>query len=70
MAANMGLVSGPQQECMSLMPQRVSVRDNLQNKKETLVSALADVQAAIDALDANPEMSNVLELLARAGARL
>jgi len=70
MAADMGLVRGPQQECMSIMPQRVSVRDNLQNKKDALVSALADVQEAIDAMDANPEVSNVLELLTRAGARL
>ena len=56
--------------CESLSPRKISVRENLQNRKDALTAALADVQAAIDALDANPEVSNVLELLARAGARL
>ena len=51
-------------------PRRTSVHETLQNKKETLTRALADVQAAIDALDANPEVSKVLELLARAGTRM
>ena len=51
-------------------PRRMTVRENLQNKKDTLTKALADVQAAIEALDANPEVSKVLELLARAGTRL
>jgi vacuolar-type H+-ATPase subunit E/Vma4 len=49
---------------------RPTVRDALENKKQSMTEALADVQAAIDALDANPEVSKVLELLARAGTRL
>ena len=53
-----------------VMPRQTSVRENLKNKKDELTTALADVQAAIDALDANPEVSKVLELLARAGTRL
>jgi len=46
------------------------VREALESKKNQLTTALADVDAAIAALDANPEVSKVLEVLARAGARL
>jgi len=63
-----GLVQEAQ--CESLMPRQVTVRENLENKRDKLRTSLADVDAALDALDANPEVSKVLELLARAGARL
>ena len=49
---------------------RPSVRETLQNKADDLTKKLADVQAAIAALDANPDVCKVLELLARAGTRL
>lgn len=49
---------------------RATVRENLQNRLGVLTKSLADVQAAIAALDANPEVGKVLELLTRAGARL
>lgn len=69
MASGMnGLVQEAQ--CESLMPRQVTVRENLENKRDKLRTSLADVDAALDALDANPEVSKVLELLARAGARL
>jgi len=67
MGTNIGLVSA---QCEQLMPRQMTVRENLQNKKDTLTAALADVDAALEALDANPEVSKVLELLAKAGARL
>ena len=60
--------SGMSEQCV--MPRQMSVRENLQNKKDTLTAALSDVQAALDALDAYPVVSKVLELLAKAGARL
>jgi len=63
-----GLVQEAQ--CERLMPRQVTVRENLENKRDKLRTSLADVDAALDALDANPEVSKVLELLARAGARL
>ena len=69
MASGMGgLVQAAQ--CESLMPRQVTVRENLENKRDVLRTALADVDAALEALDANPEVSKVLELLAKAGARL
>lgn len=69
MASGMnGLVQA--ERCDSLMPRQVTVRENLENKRDMLRTSLADVDAALDALDANPEVSKVLELLARAGARL
>ena len=57
-------------ECCDMEARRSTVREALENKKQSMTKALADVQAAIDALDANPEVSKVLELLARAGTRL
>ena len=69
MATGTGMVMMSEQvQCLS--PKQMSVRENLQNKKDAMTTALADVQAAIDALDANPAVSKVLELLARAGTRL
>ena len=47
-----------------------TVREVLEGKRRTLTAQLCDVNAAIEALDAAPEVSKVLELLARAGARL
>jgi len=67
MGTNMGLV---ETQCEQLMPRQMTVRENLQNKKDALTAALAHVDAALEALDANPEVSKVLELLAKAGARL
>jgi hypothetical protein len=48
----------------------ITMRENLENKRDMLRTDLADVDAALEALDANPEVSKVLELLAKAGARL
>lgn len=59
-----------QAECCDVACRRPSVREALETKKNQLTTALADVDAAIAALDANPEVSKVLEVLARAGARL
>lgn len=62
-----GLVST---DCQMLAPRRLTVREVLLNKRESLVSALNDTNAALEALDAHPEITSVLELLAKAGARL
>lgn len=51
-------------------PRKTTVREVLQYKKDRLTKELSDAQAAIDALDANPEVCKVLELLARTGTRL
>ena len=57
-------------QCESLEPRQITMRENLENKRDMLRTDLADVDAALEALDANPEVSKVLELLAKAGARL
>ena len=47
-----------------------TMMESLQSKKRALTAALADVEAAIFALEVNPEITKVLEILGRAGARL
>ena len=47
-----------------------TVTDRLQNQKRQLESKLADVNAALAALEANPEVCKVLTLVGKAVGRL
>mgnify|MGYP001278354652 CR=1 FL=1 len=47
-----------------------TVTDRLQNEKRRLESKLTDVNAALAALTANPEVANVLTLVGKAIGRL
>lgn len=42
------------------------IRVGLESKKQRLEQQLADVNAALQALDANPEVAKLLELVGRA----
>jgi len=47
-----------------------TVTDRLQNEKRRLESKLSDVNAALAALEANPEVCKVLTLVGKAVGRL
>lgn len=47
-----------------------TVTDRLANEKRRLESKLADVSAALDALNANPEVAKVLTLVGKAVGRI
>jgi hypothetical protein len=47
-----------------------TINDRLQTKKLRLESELADVNSALDALNANPEIARVLTLVSKAVGRL
>jgi chaperonin cofactor prefoldin len=47
-----------------------TVTDRLVNEKRRLESKLADVNAALDALKANPEVAKVLTLVGKAVGRI
>lgn len=51
----------------ALTPRQLSVKENLQQQKQNLMDQLATVQAALDAMDRNPGIEEVLTLLSRAG---
>lgn len=64
-----GLISMAQQECCDVSPKqliRPSIRDGLFNRKQSLEKQLVDINAAIEALDKNPEITKVLELVGKA----
>lgn len=44
-----------------------TVRERLEQQKNELTERLNKIQAAITALDSNPEVANVLEILGKAG---
>lgn len=46
---------------------RQSIRENLENTKRRLTQQLSDTTAALEALEANPEVARVIELVAKAG---
>lgn len=47
------------------IPRRPSVLDDLAGQKDALEKQLADVNAAIEALNSNPEFSKCFELLSK-----
>lgn len=47
-----------------------TINDKLQSKKRRLESELADINAALDALAANPEIARVLTLVGKAVGRI
>jgi len=47
-----------------------TINDRLQSKKLRLESELADVNSALDALNANPEIARVLTLVSKTVGRL
>lgn len=47
-------------------PIRPNIKDGLVSRQTRLKSQLADIEAAIAALEANPEVANVLELVGKA----
>ena len=47
-----------------------TVTDRLQNEKRRLESKLTDVNAALAALEANPEVASVLTLVGKAVGRI
>lgn len=57
----------PIDECCGqvLQPQRLDLRENLQRKKERLEVDLANITKAIEALDAHPEVAEVIRLISR-----
>lgn len=59
---------GGQEVCCVSQEQAISpsVLDTLKRRQQELNMRLADVNAAIEALEKNPEVTKVLELLARA----
>ena len=59
----------PQQTCCGVMDTRVQVptmRDRLVQKRTVLTAALEDVNAAIAALDAHPDVEAVMDLVQKA----
>ena len=62
-------MSGAEQQlqpaCASLAV-RTGIREALADKKARLERQLAEINSAIEALDANPEVARVMELVAKA----
>lgn len=49
------------------LPTAIKVEDRLQETRKRLIEQLNDVESAISALEKNPEMLNILNLLRRVG---
>lgn len=56
----------PMDECKTAQCESPSIVDNLQRQKKGLEERLSRVNAALEALAANPETTKVLELIAKA----
>lgn len=54
------------QECKSIEPAQQSALDELERRRKRTADKLADIDAAISALKANPEILRVLDLMAKA----
>lgn len=53
--------------CGQTLSRSFLVLDNLKQRREQIAQQLADHDAAIAALEGNPELTKVLELLAKIG---
>lgn len=62
-----GNIGAAVEKAAALSPHQLSVKENLQHQKKNLMDQLATVQAALDAMDRNPGIEEVLTLLSRAG---
>ena len=62
-----GEVGAAIEKASVLDARQLSVKENLQRQKQNLMDQLTVVQAALDAMDRNPGIEEVLTLLSRAG---
>ena len=58
---------GGNPKCETSRLEEPTVTDNLKMKKANLEKQLADVNAAIDALESNPGVEKVLNLISKTG---